>query len=376
MTAPRGVLADYLALRRALGFKLDHHERLLGQFVDYLEHGGQERISVEQAVAWATLPAGASPSWWADRLSIVRGFAAYLHLLDPSHQVPPRDLLPPRQHRATPYLYSAEEIERLMRAAQTMKSQHRRSTYRTLIGLLAATGMRIGEALALDRRDLDHADHVLVVRHGKFGKSRELPLHPTTLEALARYLRRRERPHTTSPAVFVSSSTGSRLAYCDVQRTFRRLTRHAGLGSRSNKCRPRLHDLRHSFAVQPPSSTPTATGTEVGERPTAAAAVHLSGPRRPEEGDLLLVPIGSPGAARARRPRAARAPSPRGAAMTTLAPTLQAFFTDRLIRQRQASGHTIAAYRDTFRLLLAFAVRTRAGKQPVGLEASTTSTRP
>jgi len=249
VTALRGVLADYLAVRRALGFKLDHHERLLGQFVDHLAHAGQELVSVEQAVAWAISPAGASPSWWADRLSIVRGFAAYLHLLDPSHQVPPRDLLPPRQHRATPYLYSAEEIERLMRAAQTMKSQHRRSTYRTLIGLLAATGMRIGEALALDRRDLDHAHHLLVVRHGKFGKSRELPLHPTTLAALERYLRRRERPHTTSPAVFVSS-TGSRLPYYDVQPTFRRLARQAGLTPRSNKCRPRLHDLRHSFAVQ------------------------------------------------------------------------------------------------------------------------------
>ena len=244
----RGALADYLAVRRALGFKLVHHQRLLGQFVDYLEREGAALVSVEQAVAWATSPSGVSPSWWADRLSIVRGFAAYLHLLDPAHQVPPPDLLPPRQHRATPYLYSGDEIERLMSAAQVLTSGHRRATHRTLIGLLAATGMRIGEALALDRRDLGHDHRVLIVRHGKFGKSRELPLHPSTLAALARYLRRRDRPHAATPAVFVST-TGSRLPYYEVQRTFRLLARCAGLAPRSSKCRPRLHDLRHSFAV-------------------------------------------------------------------------------------------------------------------------------
>jgi len=246
----RNALADYLAVRRALGFKLARQERLLAQFVDYLERAGQEVVSVEHALAWATLPAGRSRAWWADRLSVVRGFAVHLHTLDPAHQVPPRGLLPSWPCRATPYLYSGQEINALITATRALRFAHRRATYRTLIGLLAATGMRVGEAIALDRRDLDAEQGALLVRHGKFGKSRELPLHPSTVEALARYLRRPDRPQAAaSPALFVSS-TGSRLAYCDVQRTFRRLARSAGLAPRSASCRPRLHDLRHSFAVR------------------------------------------------------------------------------------------------------------------------------
>lgn len=248
MSRLREALADYLAVRRALGFKLARQEKLLAQFVDDLERRGQELVSVEHALAWATLPAGRSSTWWADRLSVVRGFAVHLHTLDPAHQVPPRGLLPPRPSRATPYLYSAQEIAVLIAATEILRFPHGRATYRTLIGLLATTGMRVGEAIGLDRSDLDSDRGVLVVRHGKFGKSRELPLHPSTVDALTRYLRRHDRPETASPSLFVSS-TGSRLAYCAVQRTFRRLVETAGLGARSASCRPRLHDLRHSFAV-------------------------------------------------------------------------------------------------------------------------------
>ena len=181
----------------------------------------------------------------------MRGFAVHLQTLDPAHQVPPRDLLPSRPCRATPYLYSEREIAALMSAADVLRFAHRQATFRTLIGLLAATGIRVGEAIGLDRGDLDPEQGVVIVRHGKFGKSRELVLHRSTVDALARYLRRHDRPQTepASPALFVSS-TGSRLAYCDVQRTFRRLVQRAGLAPRSASCRPRLHDLRHSFAVR------------------------------------------------------------------------------------------------------------------------------
>ncbi len=249
MSRLRGALADYLAVRRALGFKLARQEKLLGQFVDYLERAGQEVLGVEHALAWATLPGGRSRAWWADRLSVVRGFAVHLHALDPAHQVPPHGLLPSRPCRATPYLYSEREIEALMSATRMLRFPHRRASYRTLVGLLAVTGMRVGEAIGLDRGDLNPEQGALVVRQGKFGKSRELPLHPSTVDALTRYLRRRDRPQTVSSALFVSGA-GSPLAYYDVQRTFRRLVQRAGLARRSAACRPRLHDLRHSFAVR------------------------------------------------------------------------------------------------------------------------------
>lgn len=251
MSTLRDSLGDYLAVRRSLGFKLERQGKLLAQFVEYLDSLGQEHLTVEHALDFATLPARASTSWWSDRLSVVRGFAGHLHMLDPAHQVPPVDLLPSRPCRATPYLYSDAEVAALIEAAGTLRFAQRTVTYRTLIGLLAVTGMRVGEAIGLDRGDLYFEHGLLVVRGGKFGKSRELPLDPSTVAALRRYLRRKDRPQTAaaSPALFVSTA-GTRLAYCNVQRTFRRLARSAGLEPRSATCRPRLHDLRHTFAVR------------------------------------------------------------------------------------------------------------------------------
>lgn len=250
MSTLRDSLADYLAVRRALGFKLGRQGKLLAQFVEHLDGLGQERVTVEHALTWATLPAGASRSWCSDRLSVVRGFAGYLHMIDPAHQVPPIALLPSRPCRAVPYLYSDEDLAALIAAAGTLRSAHRRATYRTLIGLLAATGMRVGEAIALDRGDLDSDHGVLVVRRGKFDKSRELALHRSTAEALRRYLRRGDRPRAAASPALLVSTTGNRLAYCNVQRAFRRLVQAAGLEPRSVTCRPRLHDLRHTFAVR------------------------------------------------------------------------------------------------------------------------------
>jgi integrase len=247
----RQALADYLMVRRALGYKLERAGRLLAQFLTYVEDVGADTVTTEHALAWARLPVGGDVSWWAHRLSVVRGFATYLHTLDPAAEVPPPDLLPSRSRRASPYLYSEEEVAALITAAAGLRTPLRAATYRTLIGLLAVTGMRIGEAIRLDRGDLDFAHGVLVVRETKFGKSRELPLHPTTLKALRGYLRRRDElaPVADTSAVFVSTA-GTRLRYCNVQPTFARLVRHAGLGPRSACCRPRMHDLRHSFAVR------------------------------------------------------------------------------------------------------------------------------
>jgi integrase len=245
-------LADYLRIRRALGYKLERAEKLLLQYLEYLDALGAEQVTIENAVAWATLPAlGKDAHWWAFRLSVLRGFAKYLHALDDTHQVPPADLLPNRIHRAVPYLYSPEEILALMAATSTLHGELRQATYRTLIGLLSVTGMRVGEAIRLDRHDLDLRHGVLTVRDTKFGKSRELPVHASTVDALGSYLRRRDRlcPEPVTDAALISPA-GTRLLYTNVHSTFRELRRRAGLLARSAACRPRIHDVRHTFAVR------------------------------------------------------------------------------------------------------------------------------
>ena len=252
MTPLRLILVDYLAVRRALGYKLDREGRLLDQFLTYLQERGAHTITVEHALAWTQLPAGASTSTLFIRLSAIRGFASYLQAIDPATEVPPVSLLPRRRRQAIPYLYSDQQITALIGAAATLRPSHRAATYRTLIGLLAVTGMRRGEAIRLDRDDFDQPAGLIVVRHTKFGKSRELPLHSSTVEALRCYLQRTDRPKATAAgtdAVFVSG-TGARLSRSALHATFQRLLVNAGVKPRSVFCRPRPHDLRHSFAVR------------------------------------------------------------------------------------------------------------------------------
>jgi integrase/recombinase XerD len=249
MSPLREHLADYLAMRRALGYKLARSEKLLAQFVTYLEAIGASTITIDDAVAWATLPAG-SQVWWAMRLSVVRGFAGYVHTLDDCCEVPPSDLFRRRPRSRVPYLYSDPELDALLAATATIASPFRAATIRTLIGLLAVTGMRVGEAIAADRDDLDLDTGVLFVRHGKYGKTRQLPLRDSTLEAIAAYLERPDRPQRPGCPALLVSTVGTRLYYPDVCRTFTRLVAHAGLRARSPRCSPRIHDLRHTFAVQ------------------------------------------------------------------------------------------------------------------------------
>ena len=249
MSPLRQALADYLAVRRSLGYKLARAEKLLAQFITYLEDAGASTVTAADALAWATLPAG-TPWWHAQRLSMVRAFAAHLRTTDPAAEIPPAGLIPARRPRATPYLYSPGEVTALIAAAVGLRSPLRAATYQTLIGLLAVTGMRVGEAIRLDRADFDAGAGVLTIRSSKFGKSRLVPLHPTATAALSGYLRLRDRLHPgpSDPAVFISSA-GTRLLYCNVHATWRQLVRTAGLRPRSPHCRPRPHDLRHSFAV-------------------------------------------------------------------------------------------------------------------------------
>ena len=251
MTAAlRAALADYLALRRSLGYGLMRDEKLLNQFLDWLDDHDRDEITVADALAWVRLPEAASASWLRMRMRVVRGFAGYLHTVDPSHEVPPPGLVPGRVDRAVPYLYCDTEIAALITAADQLSTPLRRATIATLIGLLAVTGMRLGEVIGLDDTDFDPEQGLLTVRHAKLGKHRLLPLHSSAVNAVTAYRRLRNDtfPQPVSPALLVSQ-TGTRLLHFNVGQTFARLARHAGLAPRSPRCRPRPHDLRHTFAV-------------------------------------------------------------------------------------------------------------------------------
>lgn len=243
-------VADYLAVRRALGYKLARPEKLLAQFTAYLEQSSAATVTTEHALAWAVLPGG-DPAWHAYRLAVARGFAAWLATVDPAAEIPPAGLIPSRRQRATPYLYTSAEITALITAASSLRFPLRTATYQTLIGLLAATGMRVGEAIGLNRADADLDTGVLTVRNGKHGKSRLVPVHDTTARALRDYLRLRDSlcADASTNAVLISPA-GTRLIYCNVHATWKKLAACAGLRPRSRNCRPRIHDLRHSFAVR------------------------------------------------------------------------------------------------------------------------------
>ncbi|MGH3492572.1 MAG: tyrosine-type recombinase/integrase [Sciscionella sp.] len=243
------MVTDYLRVRRSLGYKLIETEYILVRFVAYLDEHDADVITVEHALGFATAPAGASRRWQALRLSAVRCFARWAHCLDPTVEVPPARLLPARPTRVAPYIYTAKQVSALLEAAGQLPHPLRAATFCTLFGLMAATGIRTGEAVGLDVASLDAQAGTLTVR-GKYDKTRMLPLHPTVLEALTDYLAQRDRllPVAASAALFVSTR-GTRLRPTSVQETFRGLTHLVGLRAVSSSCRPRPHDLRHSFAV-------------------------------------------------------------------------------------------------------------------------------
>ena len=251
MSSLRAAVDDYLTVRRALGYKLRMHGLLLREFVSYLEQVGAETISTSLALEWAKLPSDTTATWWAFRLSVVRGFARHLRAIDPCTEVPPADLLPRRPTHATPYLYSDAAVVNLMKAARTLRPPFRAITLETVIGLLAVTGMRIGETLGLDKEDVDLGKGLLTIRQNKFGKSRQIPVHASTVRALTLYAHQRDEllSRPADPKFFVSPA-GKPLIYASVRNTFHTLVRQAGLEARSRSCRPRLHDLRHTFAMQ------------------------------------------------------------------------------------------------------------------------------
>jgi integrase len=193
MTDLHAAAGEYLAIRRALGFQLRGHDRLLDDFIAFLTDTAASTITTATAVAWATRPVGLQPVRYAQRLCVVRGFAAHLHALEAAVEIPPADLLPYRRWRRTPYLYSQADIDVLMAAAGLLRPPLRAATYRGVFGLLAVTGMRVGEAIALDYADVDLDTGVLVINEAKFGKHRRLPVHPSTVAALRGYLAVRDQ---------------------------------------------------------------------------------------------------------------------------------------------------------------------------------------
>lgn len=243
---------EYLTIRRALGFKLRGYEHLLTGFIEFLTEAGASTPTTLLAVAWATAPADrVQPVRCAQRLSVVRGFIRYLHGLDPTVEVPPPDILSARREHHDPYLYSPGDIAALMTAARGLRPPFRAATYHALFGLLAVTGMRVSEAIRLDRADVDLGAGTLAIRKTKFGKYRRLPVHATTVAALRDYAARRDdlfRPVVAAPSFFVSTR-GTRLIYRGAWTAFTQMLAHADLSIPEGGPTPRIHGLRHSYAV-------------------------------------------------------------------------------------------------------------------------------
>lgn len=250
MSTLRAMLQDYLATRRALGFKLHTDGTGLLAFVEFMESAHADYISTDLALAWAKQPTSVRPAWWAQRLSYVRGFARYCRAIDPRTEIPPAGLLPVTRQRPSPYFFTDDDIDRLLQdtLARPAKEAFANHALYCLFGLLSVSGLRIGEALRLTLEDVDLDDGILTIRATKFGKSRLVPLHETTVQVLVDYRERRAQclAGRHVPHWFVNAS-GGRLGYDSVRRAFRCLT--AGLRSQPGRSRPRLHDLRHRFAM-------------------------------------------------------------------------------------------------------------------------------
>lgn len=276
MSELQNAVQEYLAIRRALGFKLEQDGHLLSSFVSFTERKGNSFITSDLACKWAIQPKGCHPARWAKRLGVVRRFAEYRNAADPRTEVPPTGLLPHSYRRTSPYMYRDDEITRLIDAAKQLPSPLglRSETYSTFWGLLAVTGMRHSEALRLDRENVDLTEGILTIRQTKFGKSRLVPIHTSTRDVLRQYATLRD--HTVrkpkTPSFFVSER-GTRLNRWTVYWTFNKLKRQIDLRSPAGRRGPRIHDLRHRFATRSLVRLYRA-GTDI-ERHIPALATYL-----------------------------------------------------------------------------------------------------
>lgn len=244
---------EYINLRRALGYKLITTESLLKKFTSFMENENAPCITAKLALRWAKEPKNVFPAQWGCRLSVIRKFAQYLKAIDTQHEVPPYGLLPHKYHRINPYLYSDEEVLRLLQACESLTSDNglHRHTYYTVFGLLVVTGMRISEAIALTRKDVDLTQGIIAILETKNRKSRMIPVHKSTLQVLREYVRRRDQIYPTCkvPSFFLSDR-GTCLTGYAVRYVFIRLSYQIGLRKPTDSHGPRIHDFRHRFAVK------------------------------------------------------------------------------------------------------------------------------
>lgn len=245
-------LADYLSLRRSMGHKLDDAGRLLPGLVAYCAEAGVASLTIEVMLAWAQQPAARpGSSLHARRMTAARGFARYLSGIDPGTCVPPAGLISSRRPRTTPHIFTDDEVAALLAVIPAViVSAFKAHTYRMVIGLLACTGMRIGEVLALHDTDIDEGARTLLVRESKFGKSRLVPVHATTMDAIDAYRAERDQMlPTRRDRNLLVSNVGTAVFYTQVGFEFRRMLDASGVGAAARR-RPRLHDFRHTFAVR------------------------------------------------------------------------------------------------------------------------------
>jgi integrase len=237
---------DYLRYRRALGYALRIEGGMLLNFARFADKKGHRGpLTCDLAVRWARLPAKADRLYWARRIEVLIGFARYCKIFDPQTEIPPRQLFGPAHRRKTPYIYSRGQLEELLSTARQLSWDRELQTYCTLFGLLACTGLRISEALGLRRAEVDLKQGILTVKESKRRRFRLVPLHTSALRPLEEYSAKRTKRFPEASFFFVNRC-GDRLPYTTVRTTFRKLTLR--LGWVKNGKRPRLHDLRHSFA--------------------------------------------------------------------------------------------------------------------------------
>ena len=248
----RTAAETYLKIRRSLGFKMKREEKLLFQFISFMELQGLAYITSTVALRWAMQPRNCHPGNWRIRLLTVRRFAKYIYALDPRTEIPPSDVLKDNYQRRTPHIYTEEEILRLIKAAKRNRAPKGLWgwTFSTIFGLLSVTGMRISEVVNLNREDVDLCEGILTIRETKFRKSRLVPIHSSTTKTLKQYAILRDRifPELRHGSFFVTE-WGKRLRAKKVGEKFLALARKIGLRGPKGTPGPHLHDLRHTFAV-------------------------------------------------------------------------------------------------------------------------------
>jgi len=252
MSALRTLLQDYLTMRRALGYKLRSDGASLSSFVSFMEQQQADFISISQALAWATQPKTTQKGRWSARLCYVRGFAYYCRAFDPRTEVPPTGLLPIQYQRPTPFFFSDDNIHQLLQASLQIcpNCPFVGKTYYCLFGLLSVSGLRISEALGLTLDNVDLEKGILSIYSSKFGKSRLIPLHSSTVEVLADYRLCREQLLAGQQiSYWFVNCKGKRLGYDTVRDTFYSLLERIKLSGLPGNRKPHLHDLRHRFAV-------------------------------------------------------------------------------------------------------------------------------